>query len=108
MHRGSSDALAGVSPQRIVDHDADDTVRHQVLDDHRGQCQPDLVGRPAGTREEPMIAADVLLSDRPCRSDDFRHRMPSQVEQPARHQGGEARHRGRREAARELLQQSGK
>ena len=50
-----------MSAERIVDDQPDGAARSQGFDDQAGQNQTDLVGRPAGTGEEAVVAADVLM-----------------------------------------------
>ena len=63
MHGCARDALAGVPPQRVIDDESNDPFWREALDEQGRQSQADRVGRPASSREEAMIAADVFESD---------------------------------------------
>ena len=105
MHRRTRDALARVAPESVIDHETQDALWAQALDDQACQRQADLIRRPACTREKSMVAADMLSTDGTRGSNDFGHGMPPQVQNPTGHQGREAGHRWRGEAFREGLKQ---
>ena len=105
MHRRGGDALAAVTTERVVDHQANHFGRDESFDDQGRQLQADGVCGPAGSGEEPMVAAEVLVTHRLRRPHHLGHRVAAQVEHPARHQGHEAVERRRGEADRESLQQ---
>ena len=50
MHRRCGNAFARVAAKCVINHEAQDALRTQALDDQARQRQTDLIRRPARTR----------------------------------------------------------
>ncbi len=106
MHRRAPDVPARLARQRIVDGEDNRLVVGHELQRFHKEIAADRIGAPSRTREEPMVAGE-MLAIRARRDNDVRHGVTAETECPTRqhrHEVGEAR-RGKRgsETQHELL-----
>jgi len=107
MHARRPDPLARLAIERVVNGDHDGSIAGDELQHELEHDVPNLVHRPAGLAEEPVIATEGLATQAVTGQKNVRDRSTPLTQQPAGGDDTERLKRRFRETGRKLLNQCG-